>query len=165
MEKTPKKTFARLGYSHLDTAEMVTLLNRLLSGYTVYQQKLRNFLWNVTGQDFFDIQNLFDKMYRRSVDETDKIARRIRLFGQKPVSTLAEYLELSSIGEEDSQVTSFEMGKIILGDIRTLLEIMEKCVDSAREINDNGTESMVQSIIYSMENEHWMLTEWIRQKT
>jgi starvation-inducible DNA-binding protein len=165
MEKTLKKTFAKLGYSHLDTAEMVTLLNRLLAGYTVYQQKLRNFLWNVAGQDFFDIHNLFNIMFQRSVNETDKIAKRIRLFGQKPASTLAEYLTLSSIGEEDSQVTSYEMANIILGDIRILLEIMEKCVDSAKEINDNGTEFMVQSFIYRMENEHWMLTEWIRQKT
>ena len=52
---TKKRTFTKLGYTHMDTAEIVTLLNRLLADYSVYQQKLRNFHWNVSGQDFFEL--------------------------------------------------------------------------------------------------------------
>ena len=163
MVKSSKKTFTKLGYSHLDTAEIVTLLNRLLSNYAVYQQKLRNFHWNVKGQDFFQLHSRFEVMYKRSIDETDRLAERIRLFGQNPVSTLAEYLKHASIKEEKGILTSFEMAKIILDDIRILLETMEKCVDAAQEINDNGTVYILQSFIYNMEKDHWMLTAWIKQ--
>ena len=100
MVTTAKRTFIKLGYSHLDTAEIVTQLNRLLSGYSVYQQKLRNFHWNITGQEFFELHDLFEEMYKRAINETDEIAERIRLFGQRPASTFDEYLKLSIIKEE-----------------------------------------------------------------
>lgn len=164
MTTKAKRTFIKLGYSHMDTAEIVTLLNRLLSGYSVYQQKLRNFHWNVSGQDFFELHNLFEKMYTRATTETDEIAERIRLFGQKPVSTFAGYLKMSGIKEEPAEPGSFEMAKIVLKDIRNLLETMEEVINAAQEINDNGTEFMVKSFIFKMEKEHWMLTAWITQK-
>jgi starvation-inducible DNA-binding protein len=163
MPTKKKKTFAKLGYSPLDTAEIVVHLNRLLSSYSVYQQKLRNFHWNITGQDFFELHNQFEKMYKRSISETDEIAERIRLFGQKPTSSFIEYLTLSDITEETSEPTSFEMAKIVLKDIRNLLENMEECIETAKETNDNGTEFMLKSFIYNMEKEHWMLTAWIKQ--
>lgn len=163
MTTTAKRTFIKLGYSHMDTAEIVTLLNRLLSGYSVYQQKLRNFHWNVTGKDFFELHNFFEEMYKRAITETDEIAERIRLFGQKPVSTFTEYLKLSRIKEESAKPGSFEMAKIVLSDIRNLLENMEEIINVAQDINDNGTEHMLQSFIYKMEKEHWMLTAWIKQ--
>ena len=61
-----KKAFAKLGYSHLDTAQIVTILNKLLASYAVYQQKLKNFHWNIIGQDFFELHELFEKMYSRA---------------------------------------------------------------------------------------------------
>ncbi len=164
METKEKRTFVKLGYSNMDTAEIVTLLNRLLSGYSVYQQKLRNFHWNVKGQDFFDLHGLFEQMYKRAINETDEVAERIRLFGQRPDSTFSEYLRGSNIKEEHAEPTSFEMAKIILNDVRTLLEIMEEGINAAQEINDNGTEFMLKGLVYNMEKEHWMLTSWIKQK-
>ena len=163
MTTKQKRTFAKLGYSQVDTAEMVTVLNRLLSGYSVYQQKLRNFHWNITGQDFFEIHNLFENMYKRAITETDEIAERIRLFGQRPASNFTEYLKISTVEEVSAATTSFEMAKIILSDIRTLLESMEDGINAAQEIGDNGTEYILKSFIYNMEKEHWILTSWIKQ--
>ncbi len=164
MITSSKKTFAKLGYSHMDTAEMVILLNRLLSNYAVYKQKLQSFYWNVEGQDFFEMNNQFEKMYKRADSETDQIAKRIRLFGQIPHSNFTEFMKNSTITQESKSVPSFEMVKIILTDIRILLELMEKAIDAAEEINDIGTRYMLQSCIYEMEKEHWMLTAWTKQK-
>jgi starvation-inducible DNA-binding protein len=158
-----KKTFAELGYSPLDTVEIVILLNRLLAGYSVYQQKLRNFHWNIIGPDFFELHGAFKEMYKRAILDTNEIAERIRLFDQKPASTFAEYIKLSNIKEEITDPTSFEMVKIVLGDIRTLLENMEESINAAKEINDNGTEYMLKSFIFNMEKEHWKLTAWLKQ--
>lgn len=164
MPTKKKKTFAKLGYSPLDTTEIVTQLNRLLSGYSVYQQKLRNFHWNITGQDFFELYNQFEEMYKRAISETNKIAERIRFFGQRPVSTFTEYLKLSDIKEEGTEPTSFEIAKITLEDIRNLLENMKEGVNAAKEIDDNGSEYMLKLFIYNMEKDHWMLTAWIKEK-
>jgi starvation-inducible DNA-binding protein len=164
MATSSRKTFTQLGYSHMDTAEIVTLLNRLLSNYAVYQQKLRNFYWNVAGPDFFEMHHQFGAMYDRAHQETDRIAKRIRLFGQNPFSTFTEYLKHATITEEPARVPSFEMANIILLDIRTLLELMEAGVHAAGEIGDNGTGYLLQSFIYKMEDDHWRLTAWIKQE-
>jgi starvation-inducible DNA-binding protein len=165
MTKSSPKAFAELGYSAMDTAEIILLLNRILSNYAVYQQKLRNFYWNVTGHDFFELHQQFEQMYERSIEEIDKLAKRIRLFGQHPHSTFEEYLKHATIIEASTQVPSFQMAQMILHDIRILLELMEKGIDAAMELNDNGTRFMLQSFIFHMEKEHWMLTAWSKQDT
>jgi len=56
------------------------------------------------------------------------------------------------------------MAKIVLTDIRSLLEDIEKGINAAQDINDNGTEYMFKSFIYKMQKEHWMLSAWIKQE-
>ena len=143
MAQNSKKTFTSLGYSHLDTAEIVTLLNRFLANYAVHQQKLRNFQWNLSGQDFFDLKERFGSMYDRSEKEIDDVAWRIRLFGQVPFSNFSDYLKHSSVKEAKGNLTSYEMAKEVLADIRILLEILEQGILAATEINDKGSELLL----------------------
>lgn len=163
MKTQERKAISKLGYSPLDTAEIVTQLNRLLSGYSVYQQKVRSFYWNISGPAYFDLRKFFKEIHKRAVQETDEIGQRIRLFDQVPTSTLSEYIALGIIKEEASAKTSFEMAKIALSDIRVLLGIMEAACLSAQEISDNGTQYMLKSFIYHMENDHRDLTAWVKQ--
>ena len=158
------RTFADLGYSHLDTAEIVVHLNKLLSSYSVYHQKLKNYSLNMLGSDFFELRKVFVRMYQSAINETDEIAERIRLFGEKPASSFTEYLNLSGIKEDHSDRTSFEMVKHILNDIKYLISSMEETINAARNINDNGTEYLLQRCTYRMEKDHFLLTSWVKQK-
>ena len=162
-ETRDKKTFAKLGYTLLDTAEIVIILNRLLSNYAVFSQKLRNYYWNIRGQDFFDIHNHFKNLHNKTFQDMDETAERILLFGQKPMSALKEYLQHTAIKESSTPGSSFEMVNKILSDIRILLENLEEGIAAAKEINDNGTEYMLKSFTYHLEKEHWMLTAWVQK--
>ncbi len=163
METKEIKTFAKLGYSQLDTAEIMKNLNKLLANYNVYQQKLKNFHWNVKGDDFFELYNKFEELFRRANDEIDEIAGRVKLFGQRPVCTLEEYLEYSTLEEVHDNYTSMEMVRELLKDMRIVLSDMEECIHAANEIGDNGTEDLMKSLIRKMENDHWMFTAWLMQ--
>ncbi|HBH47526.1 MAG TPA: DNA starvation/stationary phase protection protein [Bacteroidales bacterium] len=163
MIESRKKTFAKLGYSHMDTAEIVVHLNKILATHSVFQQKLKRFHWNVTGQDFFDLHELFERMYSRAAKEIDATAERIRLFAQKPLASFNDYLKHSEIKEGKDESTAFEMTKIVLEDIRVLLECMEEGIQAAQEVGDNGTEYMLKEQIYYLEKDHWMLTSWVKQ--
>ena len=88
--KTPLRTFAKLGFSHLETAEIVLNLNKLLANYHVHYQKLRNFHWNVEGPEFFELHQKFEEQYNEVKVNIDDIAERIRIFDKKPMSTLSE---------------------------------------------------------------------------
>ncbi|MEP5612903.1 MAG: DNA starvation/stationary phase protection protein [Cyclobacteriaceae bacterium] len=156
--KTTKKTHWKLGYSKLETAEMVDALNKLLANYSVHYQKLRNFHWNVKGGDFFEIHEKFEDQYNVAKESIDDIAERIRVFGQTPMSTMREYLDTSVIKESGTELTGLQMVKAILKDYETLLEFMFGVIEVAIENGDSGTEDMIKGFVKQIEKNHWMLT-------
>ena len=163
-QKKPLKTYAKLGFSHLETAEIVTALNNLLASYHVHYQKLRNFHWNVVGPDFFDIHEKFEEQYNEVKLNIDEVAERIRVFDKKPISTLKEYLQISEIKEVERDLTSMEMVREILNDYEILLSHMVTVTDAAKSIGDVGTEDMINTFIRKMEKSHWMLTSFLKNE-
>jgi starvation-inducible DNA-binding protein len=59
-------------------------LNVLQSDTTVLYQKLRSYHWNVTGQQFFMLHELFEKLYREVADVGDALAERALALGAFP---------------------------------------------------------------------------------
>lgn len=158
--KKKERAFVKLGYSKLETAELVDSMNKLLANYSVHYQKLRNFHWNVKGPDFFDIHEQFEIQYNYAKKAIDDIAERIRVFGQTPLSNMSEYLENSDINEAPSNLRSFEMVNKILSDYELLLESMFTVVELAIENGDSGTEDMIKGFIKQTEKNHWMLNSF-----
>ncbi|MDO6738793.1 Dps family protein [Wenyingzhuangia sp. 2_MG-2023] len=156
------KPFAKLGFTHLETAEIVSALNKLLASYHVHYQKLRNFHWNVVGPDFFEIHEKFETQYNIVKLNIDEVAERIRVFGKKPIGTLTSYLETSKITEIHDPLTATEMVKEILNDFEILLNQMNDVSSAAENIKDRGTQDMMNSFIRQMEKTHWMLTAFMK---
>ena len=66
-----------MNYLNLDpkrTEATVEQLNVLLADYHIYYQKLRNFHWNVVGENFFDLHEKFEEMYNDTLIKIDEIA-------------------------------------------------------------------------------------------
>lgn len=157
------KAYSRLGYTKLQTAEMVDSLNNLLANYSVHYQKLRNFHWNVKGADFFDIHEQFEQQYNTAKVAIDDIAERIRVFGQTPLSRMQDYLQDAEIQESGTDLTGLEMVREILSDYNFLLESMFKVIEIAIENGDSGTEDMIKGFVKKTEKNHWMLTSFAQQ--
>jgi len=153
-----KKSFVKLGYTKLQTAEITDSLNQLLANYSVHYQKLRNFHWNVKGADFFDVHEQFEEQYNDVKVAIDDIAERIRVFGQTPLSTMREYLESAEIKESGTDLNAMEMVKEIIRDYEVLLEYMFKVIEYAIDNGDSGTEDMVKSFVKKTEKNHWMMS-------
>lgn len=152
-----KKTFAVLGYSKGETTELVDALNRILANYEVHYQKLRNYHWNVRGDNFFDLHDLFEEQYNESKKHIDDIAERIRVFGHTPLSTFKDFLNESSIKETGTDLSDYEMISEILSDYRVLLDFMNEAITKADDIDDAGTENLLKGFINKIEKHHWML--------
>jgi starvation-inducible DNA-binding protein len=155
-----KRTYKKLGFTSLETVEIVQPMNILLANYHIHYQKMRNFHWNVTGKDFFELHEKFEEMYNEAKQNIDLIAERIRVFGQTPVSTLYEYLEMSELKEVGTEIRSDQMVEETMRDLQTLLSLMVDVTDSAINMGDVGTEHMMNAMIFKTEKTHWMLTSW-----
>lgn len=147
----------------MDTAEMVTTMDRLIANYHIFYQKLRNYHWNVTGQDFFDLHSKFEELYTTALKDIDDLAERIRVFGAVPMSTLKEYMDVSEIKETGTGLSSLEMTRQVLNDMEILDSFMLEVVDAAGSVGDAATVVMMNSMIRELEKEHWMLTSWMNE--
>jgi starvation-inducible DNA-binding protein len=152
------RTFKKLGFSSVETNDVVKALNLLLANYQVHYQKLRDFHWNVTGSDFFDLHEQFEIEYNAVKANVDEIAERIRVFGKTPTSTMKEYLENSTIKEANRGLSANQMVSEIMNDFETLMEWMIESIEESNKVGDISTTDMIIKMMKRMEKRHWMLT-------
>jgi starvation-inducible DNA-binding protein len=157
-----------MNYLNLDTEKTkktVKVLNTLLADYHLYYQKLRNFHWNIIGENFFDLHIKFEEMYNDTLIKIDEIAERILTLRFQPVSNLSDYIKMSEIKESPSEVKDIEMIEILLEDHGKLLIQMRKTVGIADDGGDEGTIDLLGAYIRELEKTSWMLDTWKMNKT
>lgn len=137
--------------------QLADSLNTLLAAYQVHYQKLHNYHWNVEGGEFFELHALTEEQYGLAHADIDEIAERIRVFQQRPLSTLAEYLAASPITEDRQVPPATKMAANLLADYEVLLRLMYATADLADDLDDLATESMMIKFITRFEKQQWML--------
>jgi starvation-inducible DNA-binding protein len=163
MSVSEKRVFKKLGYNKDESEKIVQSLNKLLANYHVHYQKLRNFHWNVTGSDFFDLHDKFEELYNEAFANIDLIAERIRVFGMTPLSSMKDYLEHSDIKEVGTKMTSREMVEEVLKDFQILVDNMNDCAEKVADLGDTATEDSLIAFIKSLELHHWMFTSFLKE--
>nr|WP_321414923.1 DNA starvation/stationary phase protection protein [uncultured Allomuricauda sp.] len=160
--KAQNKTFKKLGFTYLETAEIVVSLNTLLANYQVFYNKLRNFHWNIEGPDFFELHEEFENEYNTVKENIDIVAERIRVFGVKSNFSLKRTLELSKIEEHEKDISALEMVREVLHDYEILHDSMLDAVNAALETGDVVTENMLTEFMTELEKRHWMFTAYLK---
>ncbi|WP_299228189.1 DNA starvation/stationary phase protection protein [uncultured Psychroserpens sp.] len=142
---------------------VVVELNTLLANYHVYYQKLRNFHWNILGENFFELHNKFEELYTDARTKIDEIAERVLTLRYHPMSKLSDYLEISNISEVSPLKSDRAMVLEILSDHKILLEQMSKVIIKADKASDEGTIDLIGAYIREMEKTSWMLDAWTKK--
>lgn len=141
----------------------VVELNTLLADYHIYYQNLRNFHWNILGENFFELHEKFEALYSDAREKIDDIAERILTLRYHPMSNLKDYINTSSIDEAPSKLTDKEMVHIVLENHTTLLKQMSKVVEKAEQSNDEGTIDLIGAYIRDLEKNSWMLDAFTKE--
>lgn len=142
---------------------VVVELNTLLANYHIYYQKLRNFHWNVLGENFFDLHNKFEELYTDARTKIDEVAERILTLRYHPMSKFSDYLEISMIKESSPLQSDKEMVTELIQDHKLLLEQMSKVLSKADEAKDEGTIDLIGAYIRELEKASWMLDAWTKK--
>ena len=146
-------------------SNVVIELNQLLADYHLYYQNLRNFHWNIMGENFFDLHNKFEELYTDARGKIDEIAERILTLRYHPMSNYSDYLKQSNVQEKETTLSDNEMVSEILSNHAILIKQMNKVLDTAEEANDEGTIDLVGAYIRELEKSSWMLDAWNRNQT
>lgn len=149
-----------LGLNQEQVANTGKALNQLLADYQLYYQNLRNFHWNISGQNFFDLHIKFEELYEDARVKIDEIAERLLTLRLRPLSTTSAYLESAKIEEAGKVTDSHKMVKIILENHQILIADMRTIISRAGEVEDEGTIDMIGGFLSAMEKKSWMLDAW-----
>ena len=76
-----------IGLEIRESKTLIKLLNELLANYQIYYQNLRNFHWNVSGPNFFELHAKFEELYTAANGGVDAVAERILTLGARPYSS------------------------------------------------------------------------------
>ncbi|MEL4455779.1 DNA starvation/stationary phase protection protein [Lutimonas vermicola] len=156
-----QKSFRKLGFTYLETAEIVVALKQLFANYHIHYHKLRNFHWNVESHDFFELHQEFENEYNKVQERIDIIAERIRVFGLKPAITIEETIEMSEIQQvKSNRMEATDMVHEVLKDFDILHDKMLDVLNASLEAGDNVTEQIITEFMRDLEKRNWMFTSW-----
>lgn len=148
-----------IGLSEANRKAVSRQLAILLADEFVLYTKTRRAHWNVEGPDFHDKHVFFEGQYEQLADYVDDIAERIRTLGHYAPATLADYLQLTRLSEQNaSENTSAGFIRELLLDHEELVMVLRGLIKTfAEENNDAGTSDFVTGLMEKHEKMAWML--------
>lgn len=134
-------------------------LNSLLADEFAIFTKTLNYHWNVTGPRFYSVHEFLEGQYRSLLETIDEVAERIRKLDSKPIGTLREFFDRSSIVERPGECpgTSQMISDLATGHGKIQKDIRFILKDSKKLNLDPGTEDFLTGLLKKHEEMTWML--------
>ncbi len=147
------------------TSKTGVALNKLVANLGVFYIKLHQYHWYVTGSDFFTLHEKFEELYNDVSAHFDAFAERMIAKGEKPSSTLQEFLEHAVIEEKPyhDPISSEQMVGNIISDYEKLKRIAKAGITVAEEEGDNITEDMLIGYVEQIDLHLWMLRAFLNK--
>ena len=137
-------------------------LNVYLANQSVLHTKLHNLHWYVSGEGFFTIHLKLEELYTAMANEMDVVAELLLSSGFKPVASLKEQLEITTIEELcDAKVGSRDAMKIVLDDYTKMKELAKGIIALAEKEHKQAVVDLMSSYVGTFEKELWMLNAYL----
>ena len=144
-------------------SKTVDKLNLYLTNLNVLYRKIQNYHWNVTGTGFFAIHSKLEEYYDGLSTQIDDVAERILAIGGRPLGTLKDYLEITTITEARNEEVP---GNVALSEVKKDFEVMlalaKEIKKTADEEEDFGSSALVDEYIAGYEKDIWMLNAFLK---
>lgn len=149
-----------IGLEIIGSEKVAESLNQLLANHQIYYQNLRGFHWLILGKNFFQLHELFEKLYNEASETVDEIAERILMLGFTPLHSFEKYIDKSEIKPVENIRSGEESLAVIVQNIQSLLNSVRSVLVLASENNDEGTVAMMGDLISSYEKQLWMFSAY-----
>lgn len=136
---------------------LIQKLNHQVANFGVLYIKLHNYHWYVKGMSFYQLHQLFEKLYDETTETMDAIAERILMLEGKPFASLRDFLANASIKEASGNETMMEMINQTIYDFTTIDGELTDLVVTAQELGDEVSVDMLLGIQGPIQKHLWML--------
>ena len=144
-------------------SKTVEKLNLYLANLNVLYRKVQNYHWNIVGAGFFSVHAKLEEYYDAINTQIDDVAERILSIGGRPLGTLKDYLEVTTIKEaENKEISIQEAVADVKKEFEAMLKLVKEVKETADEENDYGTSALVDEYISTYEKNLWMLNAYLK---
>jgi starvation-inducible DNA-binding protein len=138
--------------------KVITGLEKALANTYTLMIKTHNFHWNVQGENFVGLHNLFEKQYNDLFKAVDELAERIRALGAPAPGGLEAFKGLTSIKDAPTEVQNSRiMVQTLIDSRQAMLKDDEELLKAAEDSDDQVTQDMITSRIAQNQKDIWML--------
>ncbi|KAB2330593.1 Dps family protein [Bacillus mesophilum] len=141
--------------------KLYSALNVQISNWSVLYTKLHRYHWYVKGPNFFALHAKFEELYNEAANVVDEAAERLLAIGGKPVSTMQEYLNTSTLTEDTAPATASEMVANLAADYTQLKKELEDLASLAAEQNDDLTNDFAVGLMAALDTHIWMFNAYL----
>ena len=141
--------------------ELVKAVNQQVANWTVLYVKLHNYHWYIKGKNFFTLHAKFEELYNEANVHVDDLAERILALEAKPVATMKEVLETSSLKEATGKENEEQMVQSVVDDFEKMVDELQEAIELAEEAKDEGTGDMLIAVKQSLKKHIWMLKAYL----
>jgi len=148
-----------IGLEEADLNGVNVLLSKALGSVYTLGAKTKKYHWNITGQEFQQLHELFDEQYSILQTIVDDIAEYIRSYGAMSPGTLEEFQQLSVIEEKAGyNPPAFEMVADLVADYEQLMRMFREHSQLAvNEYNDVQAEDLYIGFMHTLSKQAWFL--------
>lgn len=139
------------------------ILTTALADEVTLYTKTRNFHWNVSGESFMELHQLFQKQYTQLEEVIDEVAERISKLGGKAIGTMTEFMQVTRLKEAPGKYPARkDMIKELLHDHELLIRALRKDIETCEEkYKDAGTTDFLTGIMQQHETIAWTLRRYL----
>ncbi len=151
----------QIGITEKNLAISIEMLSTILADEMILYVKTRKFHWNVSGESFMELHQLFQRQYEALEELIDSIAERISKLGGKTIGTMHEFSNLTRLKESPNKYPSQkEMLKELLTDYETLIIEIREDIESSKH-KDVVTIDFLTKIMEQHETTAWVLRRYL----
>jgi starvation-inducible DNA-binding protein len=132
-------------------------LEKFLADNYLLMLKTQNYHWNVVGENFKSLHEMFQAQYEELFTAIDEIAERIRSLGSKVNGTVESFKKHSLIKDGNKDFSSIEMIEDLISDHEHVTLELHKFIKIAQEEGDESSADIFIQRAKSHGKIIWML--------
>jgi starvation-inducible DNA-binding protein len=137
--------------------QLLEKLKVLLATNFSFYLKLHFFHWNVTGPNFPQYHEFFEKLYTEVWEANDDIAEHIRSVKGFAPGSLSRFMDMTLIKDQIDVVPAEQMISISIQDNDKVLDALTQAYLSAEQNSEHGLANFLQDRIDIHKKHAWML--------
>ena len=147
----------RISLGENSRRQIATQLSLLLADSYGLYLKTQNFHWNINGEQFAALHQLFQTQYEELATAIDEIAERIRVLGFFVDGSLSNFAKTSKVSIPPKPPTAKAMAASLAQDHEALAEKSRNLWKLAGDNGDSATEALGGDRTSVHEKTAWML--------